>query len=137
MKVVQTTEADAESLRAIVDKALDYPKRGGYVGAGRRLRPIPETWDGQGETPFGWTTHHVPLFVVSVADAWLPLDDGTVAACATSGILTGQEKAAIASSGRSEVADPTQGGARPVKPRASLPAQSGSSLDIKPGRSVG
>jgi hypothetical protein len=37
-----------------IDKALGYPRKGLRVGGGRHV-PMPETWDGTGECPPGWT----------------------------------------------------------------------------------
>lgn len=72
------TEAANDALNAIVNKALGYPKRGTPVGGG--IFPvIPETWDGQGPVPFGWTKQAVAVYVASATDSALPMPDDVVA----------------------------------------------------------
>lgn len=45
---------EALELKTIVDKALNLPTKGQHIGNGPHV-PMPETWDGIGETPLGWT----------------------------------------------------------------------------------
>jgi len=76
-KAVQTTEANADALSAIVDKALGFPVIGTHIGGGRHVT-MPPTWDGQGGTPPGWTKRANAIFVLSASDAWYELPDNAV-----------------------------------------------------------
>jgi hypothetical protein len=50
-----TTEAEALELLAIREKAGAHePEKGTHVGAGRHVQ-MPETWDGSGKVPAGWS----------------------------------------------------------------------------------
>lgn len=73
-KCASGTEAASDALVAIIDKALAYPKKGTRVGGGRHAA-MPETWDGQGRTPPGWTKHAVANWVASAASAVVPITD--------------------------------------------------------------
>lgn len=54
----------------LLDKAHALPVRGTHTGGGIHV-PMPETWDGNGPVPPGWTSHQAhrndPL-----ATVWLP-----------------------------------------------------------------
>lgn len=57
MKLERCLVGTLEEMReaqAAVDKALGYPRRGRHVGGGRHVG-MPDTWDGQGPCPPGWT----------------------------------------------------------------------------------
>lgn len=55
MIVEATTEAEALELLAIREKAgASEPEKGVHIGAGRHV-PMPETWDGSGKVPAGWS----------------------------------------------------------------------------------
>lgn len=55
MIVEATTEAEALELLTIREKAgAPEPEKGVHVGAGRHVQ-MPETWDGNGKVPAGWS----------------------------------------------------------------------------------
>lgn len=101
------TEAEMDSVLVIIDKALGFPKPGQHVGGGIHV-PMPQTWDGQGATPPGWTKSVSAVWVASATDAAIPLSD-TLAAdlqgAPAQARLTGQERATLATAiaGRSQV----------------------------------
>lgn len=118
MKVVKTTEANADSLRAIIDQAYGFPSRPTTMRDGVTPLPVsvPATWNGTGPTPPGWTKSQVDIFRASASDAWLQLGNVEMARVAQSS-LTGPQKASIASAGATAVEepDPTVAGTRPPK----------------------
>lgn len=61
-------------LRIIVDKALEYPRKGTHVGSGPHVA-MPVTWDGLGPTPLGWAKSASVPWVATAADAVLPLPE--------------------------------------------------------------
>lgn len=67
-----------DAARAIIDKALGYPKPGEQRGGGIHV-PMPPTWDGTGPTPPGWTKNATAVWVASATDAALPLSDAVAA----------------------------------------------------------
>lgn len=73
-KCVADTEAKCDALVGIIDKALGYPKRGTHVGGGKHA-VMPETWDGTGPTPPGWTKNATVSWVASAASAAVPVPD--------------------------------------------------------------
>lgn len=94
-------------LRAIVDKALGYPRKGTHVGGGRHVT-MPATWDGTGATPPGWAKSAADVWVASASDAVLPLPDDVVAelqAAPAQARLSAAEKTTLSSAiaGRSSV----------------------------------
>lgn len=68
------TEAEADSLIAIVDKALGYPRKGTHAGRGPHVQ-MPDTWDGKGETPPGWTKRATSNWIATASDACVPIPD--------------------------------------------------------------
>jgi hypothetical protein len=72
------TEAECDDIVALVDKALEYPKRGTHRGGGRHVS-MPTSWNGSGATPPGWAKRHVQNWVTSASDAAVPLSDADVA----------------------------------------------------------
>lgn len=121
MRIVQTTEANADALSASIDKAFGYP-RAGVLGPSRVRRDIQPTWDGIGQTPFGWTRAQCVLWRASAADTWLELDDATHAAAVASGRLTAGELTSLnaAAAARVTVAD---AGLRQPKESAAVAAE--------------
>ena len=118
MRVVKTTEANADSLRAVVDQAYGYPSRPATMLSGLPLHPsVPRAWDGAGPVPFGCTKTQCEVYVAGPADAWLALDDATAARVASSAVSAG-DKARIAAADRQEEPDPSQGGTRIPKANA-------------------
>jgi hypothetical protein len=118
LKVVKTTEANADSLRAIIDQAYGYPSRPARTLGNTALpAKVPATWDGTGATPPGWTKTQVDVFRASASDAWLQLGDTEMARVAQSSV-SGPNKASVASAGASAIdePDPTEGGTRLPKP---------------------
>lgn len=109
-------EATNDALNAIVNKALGYPKKGTRVGGGI-FPTISESWDGQGEAPFGWTKQATAVYVVSALDTALPLPDDLVAqlqAGPAQAALSGPEKATLnAAIATRTVKDLEAGGYRP------------------------
>jgi len=49
--------AQAAQIVAALDVLEGYPSRGVHVGGGRHV-DAPDTWDGTGDTPSGWTKGH-------------------------------------------------------------------------------
>jgi hypothetical protein len=78
IKVATGTEAQMVALQATIDKALGYPRKGTSIGTIVRLN-VPETWDGTGPTPPGWTRTATIPWVNSATDAVLPLPDDLAA----------------------------------------------------------
>lgn len=74
IKVATGTEAQMVALQDVIDKALGYPRKGVSIGTIRRL-DIPETWDGTGPTPPGWTKTATNPWVLTATDAVLPIPD--------------------------------------------------------------
>lgn len=116
MKVIPTTEPNADSLLATVDKALGNPRRGVHIGGGMHC-DMPDTWDGTGATPPGWTRSQFEEYKLSASDTWLPLDDATLIAVQSSILATAAEKAAVtaAAASRVDVSDLSDGGKRTPK----------------------
>lgn len=67
-------ESVNDALSSIVNKALGYPRKGAHVGGGIHV-PMPESWDGQGVCPPGWTKQASSNWVASALDSALPLPD--------------------------------------------------------------
>lgn len=123
LKVVKTTEANADALRAIVDQAYGFPSRPATMRDGSPLRSIvPLTWNGTGPTPFGWTKSQYEEYRVSASDCWVPLEDDAAARIASSGAVSAGDKTTIANAlpSRVDVPDPTEGGVRAPKASASV-----------------
>lgn len=96
-----------DALVVTIDKALGYPKPGVRVGGGIHV-PMPDTWDGTGATPPGWTKSASAVWVASPTDAAVPLSDALAAELQSpeaQAKLTGPERAAVATAiaGRSNV----------------------------------
>lgn len=101
------TEAQMDALRATVDKALGFPRSGRHVGGGIHV-PMPDTWDGQGPTPPGWTKNATAVWVASATDAAVPLSDDMATELQkpeSQARLTAPERATVtaAIAGRSDV----------------------------------
>jgi hypothetical protein len=91
-------EAAMDALSAIIDKALVFPRVGTNVGGGIHVQ-MPATWDGQGETPPGWTKRATTVWVASATDAAVPLSDAMATELQRAGAqarLTGPERATLA-----------------------------------------
>lgn len=54
--VIQSTEALARETERALDKLLGGPKKGVRVGGGIHV-PMPDSWDGTGPVPIGWTSY--------------------------------------------------------------------------------
>lgn len=54
-RCIKGTPAEMRAVQRAADKALGYPRRGVQVGGGIHVA-MPETWDGKGECPPGWTS---------------------------------------------------------------------------------
>jgi hypothetical protein len=114
MQTVLTSEASADTLADLVDKALGYPRKGAHQGGGRHVT-MPDTWVGTGVAPPGWTRSHESVFRTSAADAAYPIDDATAAIVAASA-LPASEKATVASAVAARVeVDPSNNGLRSPK----------------------
>jgi len=120
MRIITGTEAACDSVAAVVDKALGYPKKGTHVGGGIHV-DMPATWDGQGATPPGWTKRHTTVYTASPSDAALQLEAATVAAVQASGLVNASEILVVTSAAgvTQNVPDPSNGGARTPKASAS------------------
>jgi hypothetical protein len=97
IKTAAGTEAQMLALQATIDKALGYPRKGVSIGTILRL-DVPDTWDGTGPTPLGWTKSATIPWVNSAADAVLPLPDDLAAelqVAPAQARLTGLERAAV------------------------------------------
>lgn len=53
---IVTTRSEATSVAQTQDKLLGYPLRGTRIGGGVHVT-MPETWDGTGACPPGWSSH--------------------------------------------------------------------------------
>jgi hypothetical protein len=133
MKVVATTEASADTLSATVDLIYGWPQPGVRVVGGGHVT-MPPTWNGQGATPPGWTKRQDDVWLKSVSDAWYPMPDNVVALAATSGNLSGPQKASIASAGagRIDVPELNQGLTRSPKASAVAVAEAVTAEETKP-----
>jgi hypothetical protein len=133
VKVVQTTEASADSLSATVDLIYGWPQPGVRVGGGGHVT-MPPTWNGQGATPPGWTKRQDAVWLKSASDCWYPMPDNIVALAAASGNLTGPQKASIASAGagRVDVPDLTQGLTRNPKPESAVAVEAAAVEEANP-----
>lgn len=68
-------EPAANAARAVIDRALGFPKPPIRVGEGP-WGPIPETWDGVGDCPPGWASSYGGVVVGGTVE--LPLPDSVV-----------------------------------------------------------
>jgi hypothetical protein len=96
-----------DALCVIIDKALGFPRAGTPVGGGIHV-PMPQTWDGQGATPLGWTKRATAVWVASASDAAVPLSDQMAAelqGATAQARLTAQERTTLAAAiaGRTQV----------------------------------
>lgn len=73
-KCVVGPEASMDALNAISNKALGYPQKGVHVGDGLHVA-MPDTWDGEGATPPGWTSQAAANWVTAARDGALPITD--------------------------------------------------------------
>ena len=53
---IVTTRSEATSVAQTQDKLLAYPQKGARAGGGIHV-PMPDTWDGTGAVPPGWSSH--------------------------------------------------------------------------------
>jgi hypothetical protein len=65
------SEAAADAINALINKALRYPRKGTPVGAGPHV-VMPDTWDGSGDCPPGWTAQAVSVAVGGTVELPLP-----------------------------------------------------------------
>jgi hypothetical protein len=72
------TEASNDTLALIMSKALGLPRRGTYSGSDPRI-VIPDTWDGTGPTPLGWTSRASINWVATANDSAVPIPDDMAA----------------------------------------------------------
>lgn len=116
MKVILGTEVTLDAVRLLLDVAMGYPRKGMHLGGGRHV-DMPDTWDGQGATPPGWTKHACAMYVGGALDAALQLDDDQLSASQASASLSALEKSQILtlSLGRVTTNDPGNGDTRPPK----------------------
>lgn len=63
--------AAREAIAAILDKAWQMPRRGVHHGRGPHV-PMPETWDGTGPVPPGWSSHQAHRNAGHDDFIWLP-----------------------------------------------------------------
>lgn len=54
MRLYNGTQADCATIRAARDKLIGPPTKGVQIGGGIHV-PMPQTWDGKGDVPIGWT----------------------------------------------------------------------------------
>ncbi len=71
---LQGTETQIASALTLVEKALGLPSRGVHGGGGVHV-PMPDTWDGTGSCPPGWSREAVPRYSKGATDAVAPLPD--------------------------------------------------------------
>lgn len=50
------TKTDCLTLATLANKTAGFPLRGHHIGPGPHV-PMPDTWDGKGEVPPGWTAY--------------------------------------------------------------------------------
>jgi hypothetical protein len=72
------SEAASDALAAILNLAMVYPKKGTHVGGGNHCS-MPETWDGNGPTPPGWSKNYRAVYVASTVSAAIPISDADAA----------------------------------------------------------
>lgn len=65
-----TVRAEARQLKRRIDRLLQYPRRGQRARAGVLDSRIPDTWDGTGPTPYGWTRSHTRIRKHPNRDEW-------------------------------------------------------------------
>lgn len=70
------SEAAANAVNALINKALQYPRRGTRVGQGPWAN-MPDTWDGSGDCPPGWTAQATSVVVGATVE--LPISDALAA----------------------------------------------------------
>jgi hypothetical protein len=117
------TEAANDALNDVVSKAMALPAAGTHIGGGRHV-DMPQTWDGQGTPPPGWTKRATANYVINASTAALPLEDSLVTLLQggqAQSRLTGPEIATLAQAiGGRVVVDLDAGG---YVPKASLVAK--------------
>lgn len=115
-KCAPGAESASDALVPVINKALGLPSRGTYSGRDPRI-VIPETWDGKGETPLGWTRTAAPVWTKDAATTWVPLPDDVAAALLAAPAqakLTAQERTTLANAIAARVTvDPEAQGAAP------------------------
>ncbi len=90
------TEAELTQALAAVDKAMGFPSKGARAGRGHR-RAVPDTWDGTGPCPPGWTATASRLLVKTANDAALPIGDFAAELPSKLAALTTAERAVVES----------------------------------------
>lgn len=96
MKVIRTaSDAEALALQAAIDSAMGYPRKGVHVGEGRHI-DIPESWDGNGNPPPGWSAHYAEIYHAETRTPIIPFDDGDATRLVPRiNVLGQQERAAV------------------------------------------
>ena len=84
LKCVSGTSAAGDTLVAIINKAMGYPKKSTHVGGGIHVVQ-PATWDGTGATPPGWTKNATANYVNTSLDAAVPISDALATALQQAG----------------------------------------------------
>ena len=93
------------AIATILDKAWQLPVRGTHVGGGIHV-PMPETWDGNGTVPPGWTSYQAHR-TDPAETIWLP-EPETATKLAR---LTAGERAQLAAARAAAEVDPDPPGA--------------------------
>lgn len=104
MNVVVGNKSECDMLQAIINKALNCPRIGAHVGGGLHVL-MPDTWDGVGACPLGWTKDAV-LVLNGSTDSLVVLPDNAVADLAKPAAqakLTPVEKTAVTNAVASRV----------------------------------
>lgn len=128
-RCVADTEVRNNELQAIVNKALGLPRKGVHIGGGTHCS-MPDTWDGNGDPPPGWTKHATPVWSADATNSWLPISDAMATELLTAGPqsrLTGPERARLSAAiaARANVDPEAQG----ASPKASAAGQAAERAD--------
>jgi hypothetical protein len=103
---ISTTQPAAAELEQLEDKLLSYPAKGVPIGRGIHV-PMPDTWDGNGKPPMGWTSYRTSSLKHPTLSQWAtPLDEkvSTALAGTDASKLTAAEKTKLAAADAAAVA---------------------------------
>jgi hypothetical protein len=71
---ISLTEPAAVELEQLEDKLLSLPAKGVHIGGGIHV-PMPDTWDGNGKPPMGWTSYRTSSIKHPTLAQWAtPMD---------------------------------------------------------------
>lgn len=104
---VSTSQANAQALEQQLDKLLGLPLKGTHVGGGLHV-DMPDTWNGSGKVPPGWSSYLGSSFKHPTLSQWATLLDPNLAAAlldsGKTSKLSGAELAALQAAASSATA---------------------------------